>query len=135
VRTAVGDLPGIMGPTYGAIMGYLGQIGVYPSGMPFTAYYNMDMDDLDVAIGFPVPQEVPGRDDLQPDVMSPGKYATAMHFGPYETIDQTYNALAAWVEEKGYAATGVAYEFYLNDPGEVAPEEIQTEIAFPVASA
>ena len=45
-----------------------------------------------------------------------------------------YNALAAWVEAEGHTPTGVAYEFYLNDPGEVAPEEIQTEIAFPLAS-
>jgi effector-binding domain-containing protein len=36
------------------------------------------------------------------------------------------------MEENGYQPTGVAYEVYLNDPDETPPEELQTQIAFPL---
>ena len=47
-------------------------------------------------------------------------------------VSPAYEALSAWIEENGYEPTGVAYEFYLNDPGEVPPEELMTQISFPL---
>jgi effector-binding domain-containing protein len=64
-----------------------------------------------------------------------GKLAQCLYIGPYNKIEPAYNALTEWVKENGYEATGVAYEFYLNDPGEVAPEELLTQIVFPLKDA
>ena len=43
-----------------------------------------------------------------------------------------YEALAEFVKESGHEPTGVSYEFYLNDPSELSPEEAQTLIMFPL---
>lgn len=131
-RTSVAKLPGAMGQAYGSIMQYLGEVRGFPAGAPFAAYYNVDKDDLDVEIGFPVATPLPGRGNVQPGEIPGGKTASCVHVGPYDQIEPTYAALSTFVAEQGYEATGVAYEFYLNDPGEVAPEELQTQVVFPL---
>jgi effector-binding domain-containing protein len=92
----------------------------------------MDMQDLDVEIGFPVARELPGRGDIRAGEIAGGKAATCLYTGPYEDIGQPYEALSQWMEENGYEPTGVAYEMYLNDPQETPPEELQTQIMFPL---
>ncbi len=125
-RAAVQDLPRVFGEVYGAIGRYLGELGEPPGGPPFAAYHNMDMQDLDIEIGFPVTRELPGRDDIQPGQLPGGEVATCLHTGPYSSLHAAYNALTQWIEEHGYEATGVAYEVYLSDPQETPPDRQQT---------
>ena len=131
-RTVVQDLPQVMGESYGAIAQFLAGVGEHPAGPPFAAYYNMDTKDLDVEIGFPVSKEIAGKDNIQCGELPRGKIATCVYYGPYVEMVPAYETLASWVEENGYEATGIAYEFYLNDPGEVPPEELMTQIVFPL---
>ena len=60
-RTAVQNLPQVLGQAYGAILQYAGSLGVQPCGAPFVAYHNMDMQDLDIEIGFPFAQALTGQ--------------------------------------------------------------------------
>jgi len=131
-RTNIKNLPQELGKAYGAIGQYLGQLGEQPSGASYAAYFNWDMSDLDVEIGFPVSKSLPGKDDIQSGDMPAGRYARCTYTGPYKEIEPAYNALTEWVKEHGYEATGVAYEFYLNDPGEVSPSELLTQVIFPL---
>ena len=66
IRThvAVEGLPGLIGQSYGAIMQYMGELGEPIAGEPFVIYYNLDMKNLDVELGFPVSKSLPaqGRD-------------------------------------------------------------------------
>jgi effector-binding domain-containing protein len=134
-RTAVQDLPQLFGTGYGAIVQYLGELGEHPTGPPFAAYYNMDMADLDVELGFPVPHQVEGRGEIQTGTIPAGKVATCLYTGPYSEIEQAYNALMSWMQANGHEATGVAYELYLNDPNETEPADLQTQVIFPLKSA
>lgn len=131
-RTSVGNLPGLMGKTYGAIAAYLGELGEQPSGMPFAGYFNMDMQNLDVEIGIPVRGRLPGRGDIRLSKIPGGQLATCIHAGPYSAIEPAYIALQQFVKDGGYEATGAAYEIYLNDPGETPEEELKTQIIFPL---
>ncbi len=133
-RTAVQDLSQVFGKGYGAIAQYLGELGEQPIGPPFAAYYNMDMEDLDVELGFPVGRDLPGRAEIKAGEIPGGQVATCLSTGPYSEIESGYTALTRWMEEKGYEATGVSYELYLNDPNETPPAELQTQIIFPVKS-
>ncbi len=131
-RTSAQDLPALVGQTYGAIAAYLGQLGQYPAGPPYAAYYNMDMQDLDVELGFPVAKELPGKDDIKASRIPGGRFAAVLHTGPYDKVSVAYEALARWMTDKGYQATGVAYEVYLNDPGQTKPEDLQTRVMMPL---
>ena len=130
--TTIKELPQELGKAYGAIGQYLGQLGEQPAGAPYAAYFNWDSKDFDVEIGFPVSGTFSEKDDIKSSEIPGGKLARCLYTGPYNKIEPAYNALTAWVKENGYEATGVAYEFYLNDPGETPQEELMTQIVFPL---
>ena len=131
-RASVKNLPRVMGEAYGAIAQYLGELGEQPAGPPFCAYYNTDLKDLDVEMGFAVDRELAGKGEIQAGELPVGMMASCLFTGPYVEMEPAYEALATWIEENGMQATGVAYEFYLNDPNEVPPEELKTQIVFPL---
>ena len=85
---------------------------------------------LDVQVGFPVPREIAGKDDIQAAETPGGKVATCLYTGPYSEIKTAYTALTQWIKDNGYDATGVACETYLNDPDQTLPQELQTQISF-----
>ena len=131
-RTSVGELSQVLGQAYGSIAHYVGELGGQFAGPPYVAYYNDDMEDLDIEIGLPVARELPARGEIKARETPGGRVATCVHVGPYSDIEPAYEALARWVDENGYEPSGVAYEFYLNDPEETPPEELMTEIMFPL---
>lgn len=131
-RAPVDELPRVLGESYLAIMQYIMELGEEPVGPPFAAYHNMDMQDLDVEIGFPVSGGLPGKGDIRAGEIPGGKVATCLYVGPYDRVEPAYNALAKKIEEEGCEATGVAYEMYLNDPGQTPPEELRTLILLPL---
>ena len=136
VRThaSVEKLPQVLGEAYGAIGQYLGSLGEAPGGAPFVAYYNMNMEDLDIEAGFPVTKPLPGKETIQSSLMPAGKFATCLYKGPYNECGPAYEELSHWIQEQGYETTGVAYEFYLNDPAQTPPQELKTQIVFQLKS-
>ena len=128
---AVQDLPGIFGEAFGAVMQYLGQLGEHPASMPYAAYRNMDLQDLDVEIGFPVARPLPGEGRIQSGEIPGGKWATLLHVGPYDQIHAGWEALTAAIAATGRTIAGPAYEFYLDGP-ETPPERIRTLLGHPV---
>lgn len=130
--TTIKNLPQELGKAYQAVGQYLGQLGEQPAGAPYAAYFNWDTREFDVEIGFPVSKPLPDKDEIKAAELPGGKLARCLYTGPYNKIEPAYNALTEWVKENGYEATGVAYEFYLNDPGEVEPQELLTQIVFPL---
>ncbi len=132
IRTAVGNLPQEFGRIYGAILQYLGEIGETTEGPAFGAYYNMDMEDLDVEIGFIMPKAIQGNGDVQAGSIPAGKQASCMYKGAYDDMAPVYNAMMEWIAEKGLEPTGVSYEFYYNSPAEVPVSELLTKIVFPL---
>jgi DNA-binding transcriptional MerR regulator len=61
-----------------------------------------------------------------------GPCAFTTHVGPYEEIGLAHHALFAWVQERGHEPSGPIREIYLNDPTEVAPEAIESEVLLPI---
>jgi effector-binding domain-containing protein len=97
-----------------------------------VAYYNMDMQNLDIEIGFPVPEKLEGQGAVRASRIPGGRLAACTYTGPYQDMAPAYDALARMVREQGLKATGVAYEIYLNDPQTTPPGELQTRILFPL---
>ncbi len=113
-------------------MQYVGAMGAQATGAPFVAYYNMDMENLDIAAGFPVDRALPGGGGITVGVLPAGDYATCMHVGPYDQVGPAYAALTEFVQQQGRTPTGVAYEFYFNSPQDTAPAQLQTLVMFPL---
>lgn len=137
IRTTipVEQLKQTIGQSYGKIMQYLAQVGQQPAGEPYVAYYSLDMQALDVEIGFPVAGPLPGQDEVRAGCIPEGMITTCLYTGPYEEMNGAYEELTAWTLQHGYQPTGTVYEVYYNSPMEVSPQELKTQIVFRVNSA
>jgi len=134
IRThcAVGQMPAVLGEGYGKVLAYIQAAGKYPSNPPFVAYYNLDMQNLDIELGFPLEEPLPESGDIHPVIYPAGDYASLLYIGPYDQCAPAYEELARFIQEAGREPTGVAFEYYLNDPSEPPFEEPQTLIVFPL---
>jgi len=134
VRThcAVAELPQVLGQTYAKIETYLAQNGLQTVYAPFVVYYNMDMDALDIDAGFPVAAGLSGQDDIQANELPAGKVLTSIYTGPYEGMQEAYAAIDAFAHEHSVKRKGMVYEFYHNDPTTTPPDQLITEIVFPL---
>ena len=86
---------------------------------------------LDMAL--PVANEVEGTDAITGYLLHGGTMAKTVHKGPYEDCGPAYTGLLEWIQKSGKRIIGPPREVYLNDPREVPPEELLTEIYAPVA--
>ncbi|OPZ65179.1 MAG: Bacterial transcription activator, effector binding domain [Firmicutes bacterium ADurb.Bin506] len=128
--TPVEKLPEAIGKTLAAIAPYMAQMGGQPADAPFVAYYNMDMQNLKVEIGFPVAAPLPATAEIEAGSIPAGPKAVGWHKGSYQSIASTYDAMGAWMKEKGVEPAGVVYEYYYNSPMEVAESELLTKVVF-----
>lgn len=61
-----------------------------------------------------------------------GEFAAVTHVGPYEQLGLAYHALYAWAQEHGHEPRGLVREIYVNDPANVPPAALQTELLLPL---
>jgi len=128
----VEKLPDFFGKAYGSIMKYLGELGEAPAGMPFGAYFNMDMSALEIAAGFPVSMPIEGKGDILAETIPGGKFLLTVHEGSYDSLEPVYNIMSEYAKANGLEPTGVVYEYYLNDPGKSTDVIPLTEIRYPL---
>lgn len=88
--------------------------------------------NADIEIALPVLEKGEDTDKMKFYELPGGKMAKIVHKGPYEDVGPAYEKLFMWIEENGKKITGFTREIYLNDPREVPPEEILTEIYAPI---
>lgn len=125
---------------FGRLYGWIGQHGLQPVGMPAAVYLTMPSETPEPEAIWELWAPIAGTaEEAGPDASGIGiKHvlatlaASAMHKGPYETVEPTYAMLWRWIGENGYAPDGPPMERYYSDPAEVPPEEYLTEIVMPV---
>ncbi|WP_026623067.1 GyrI-like domain-containing protein [Ensifer sp. WSM1721] len=78
--------------------------------------------------------DVPVEAPLTPRKIDGGQYAVLRHKGPYADMPKAYQWLyATWLPQSGRAIRdSVMFEKYLNNPRDVAPTELLTEIHLPL---
>ncbi|MEA4890556.1 MAG: GyrI-like domain-containing protein [Clostridiaceae bacterium] len=133
IRThaAMADLPQTIGTSYHKIMSYMEKLAIEPSDAPYTAYYNLDMANLDVEMGFPTAKKMSGNDTVQSGVIPAGLAVTCLYKGSYQGMGPVYEAMNRWIAEHHYRPTGIAYEYYYNSPDEVPESELLTKVVLP----
>ena len=129
-----------MGEAFGKLYAWIGQKGLTPSGPPVGVYYNapgqVSDDQLSWELRSPIAGELPpeGPDERGLGIrkLAAVQVAATIHKGPYDDVGDTYGALMGWVAENGYEVAGPPEEVYLSNPDVTPPEELVTEVRFPV---
>ena len=92
-----------------------------------------DSGNADIEVCVPILKKIPEEEMIKCYDLPGGTMAKIIHKGPYEECGQTYEKLFAWLEDNGRKLSGPIREAYLNDPREVAPQEILTFIFAPIS--
>jgi AraC family transcriptional regulator len=112
-----------------------------PSGPPIYLWHEKSVEDAyradaagkaDIEVAFPVTGRTRAEGEISTYELPGGLMARVLHKGPYQECAPTYERLFTWLESRGKKITGPIREIYLNDPREVTPDEILTEILAPV---
>lgn len=131
-KTSVNQLPMLIGQSYGKLGAYLAQQGEFLADIPFVCYHNMDMQNLDVEMGLPLPKALPGNGDIQLVTIPARKSVSCTYIGPYgEEMVPVYDEMGKWIADNGYEAVGTAYEYYYNGP-EYPESQLLTRIEMPL---
>jgi len=110
--------------------------GLQPGGPLLGIYYNdpttVKAEELKWAVGFPVPEDAGVEAPLKKIDTTFKKAAVYLYTGPYEKMDKAYQMIFKHIEDKGCKMVWPCYDKYLNNPQEVKPEDLKTEIIVPV---
>jgi effector-binding domain-containing protein len=124
---------------YGAILGSLGLVkrdmdkaGVKPAGRPLAVFVESDESGFRYHAGFPLEAVPEGKTSLSDAVklgQTPsGKSMRFQHIGSYADIDATYDAITAYLDEKGIDAQDSFIEEYVNDVNDADDPTLEVNI-------
>jgi len=127
------DMSGVIGRLMQAMQGQ----GLFASvrGPMIGIYHNapgqVKPEELSWEVGFQVSEQALPQAPLEKKTWSYPAVAAAVHIGPYAKAGETIQRLMTWIGAQGYNVAGPIMERYLNNPMQVKPEELRTEIWIP----
>jgi len=124
---------------FGAITGSIGLIrteiakaGLKAAGRPIAIFLEADDVGFKYRAAIPLESIPEGKTALSPAVtlgLTPvGKAMRFEHRGAYDDIDATYEAITAYLDEKGIDAQDTFIEEYLNDVKTTDDPNLQVDI-------
>jgi AraC family transcriptional regulator len=134
-RIARDEIAATLAATLPTLFAHAQRNGVAIAGPPFARYPELGMGTLIIEGGIPTAEAEPGDPDAGIEALTipGGQAAVAIHYGPYEGLPQTYQAIETWIQDNGRTIAGPPWETYLTDPGERPdPETWETEIVQPI---
>ena len=113
---------------------YITQNGGQMTGDCFDLYHDEEFNPecIDVECCFSVADFLPNSGEIQRRTVEGSLMASTLHKGPYDGLNEAYEAIMRWVGPNGYVLLPRMRNLYLNDPYEVSPEEILTEVLWPI---
>jgi effector-binding domain-containing protein len=129
-----------IGDAIGKLYSFIQGKGYTIAGPPIGVFFNAPQEVPEEELLWEIQCSVAGEVALsEPDEqgvgikrVEPYEVASTMHKGAYDEVGETYGALVPWIMENGYEIAGPSEEVYLSDPQNTPPEEILTEVRFPV---
>jgi effector-binding domain-containing protein len=124
---------------YSAILNTLGLVkkemdkaGVVPGGRPLAVFVESDETGFKYHAGYPLAAAPEGKSNLSDAVkigQTPsGKAMRFEHQGAYADVDATYDAITAYLDEKGVDAQDSFIEEYANDVKDADDPTLQVNI-------
>ncbi|MFP3712598.1 GyrI-like domain-containing protein [Puerhibacterium sp. TATVAM-FAB25] len=137
------QLPAVVGRTVPIVAAALQRLGASPAGPPYARYRGAFGDTVDVEVGFPVVDALPGEalelkqvaeGEVVVEPLPAVRAAEAVHVGAYEGLEGAYDRLAAWLGRHGLEPLDQSWEFYESGPSsDPDPAAWRTRLVMPVS--
>lgn len=115
-----------------AVRAAVAEAGLAVDGRPLVAFTDTDDNGFHFEALLPLAKAPDGKTKLGHGVeiaASPsGKALKFQHRGPYSDIDSTYEAITAFLDEKGLDTQNLFVEEYLTDPKTNEDDELEVDI-------
>ena len=126
---------------FGRLNAIAGSAGLFrqPGAAMVAIYYDdpetTPQEQLRSDAAIIVPEDVTLPEGLDDKHIAGGRYARAVHVGPYETLGDAWaRFLGEWLPASGNRiGTGEMYEIYRNDPTKVPSNELRTDMYISLA--
>ncbi|MBM7854737.1 DNA-binding transcriptional MerR regulator [Desulfohalotomaculum tongense] len=117
------------GPVIRSVQEEIHSLGGVPAGPPILLFYDEEFnpDKTDLEIAWPV-----GNSSLAGKTLPAVLAATCIHVGPYDRLDEAYEAIFSWINRNGYREKYPTRQISLNDPRTTPAEKLVSEIIIPV---
>jgi effector-binding domain-containing protein len=113
---------------------YLAKQGITPSGPPMTIYTQTDDSGFSFRVAVPVAQAPPNppKGDIALGQAPSGKALKFVHRGAYDAMDETYEAIINYLDDKGLEAKDVFVEEYPDGPLKQGDDKLKVNVFVPV---
>ena len=85
---------------------------------------------MEVAV--PVEPSAPATDRIERHDLPGGRAVVATHIGPYDQLQASWDAIGAWMKERGLEQRAAPWEQYISDCETTPPEKLETRIIWPI---
>ncbi len=132
-----------IGNAFEKLFGWAGMRGLIGPQLRSVGIFYSDPDSIAeselqsaACIALPNLQDIEVDNSIEKKSIAGGEYAVLRHKGPYSTMRSAYQWLyGEWLANSGReVADQPAFEEYLNNPREVSPAELLTDIYMPLKS-
>jgi len=104
----------------------------YTPAAVFTKW-DEEKGEAEFYIGLVVKKEIALATGMEKLTLPGGENVMITKYGPYGTGDmEAHMGIDEYLKENGLKQNGAIWELYVNDPTKVKPENIETEIHYPV---
>jgi AraC family transcriptional regulator len=118
------------------VVGYVTAENLQITEPPYGVYINSPMDvppeELQYEMGITFIGDANGDSRVKIKEIPAHQAVSTVYKGPYGQAAQIYQALIKYANENGYNIVGPVKEIYMNNPMEVAENELLTEVQFPL---
>lgn len=132
-RVKMNEVAQGMGEAFETLMRHAGATGAQLAGPPFCLYPEMPAEEVAFLVCMPVAPGAVAGDGVELEELPAVEAATLLYKGPYGGMEPSWRRLMEWVGTSGRRPGGPMREIYLNDPDQVAEEDLLTELAVPLA--
>lgn len=126
------EFPKEIAPMIRSVLEEIISLGGVHAGPPIILYFDEEFNpqNVNLEVAWPVLDAKLVNKTL-PSVLA----ATCIYVGPYDGLEDAYEAVFAWVNQNGYRVEYPTREISYNDPQITPPEQLVTEIIVPVVKA
>lgn len=120
--------------SFKTIHAYLEREGIKPSGDPLLIYTSADDTGFQFQAALPVAEgpKNPPKGDIAMGTAPQGKAYKFVHRGSYDGMDNTYEAITNFLDQKNVDAQDTFIEEYLTDPRSTPGDQLVINVYVPI---